>query len=101
MILPSYRLEAGNAPGLEYLHGVGFELVVAGKALIQNQAFRVAHSSAYPRLPLMLIALLCKLLAEEIKCHYYIFCHRKKEAVLGRPRIFPNLQSIYDGSIMP
>ena len=32
---PSHRLEAGDALGLEDLHGVGLELVVAGKAFVQ------------------------------------------------------------------
>ena len=34
-MIPSYRLEAGDALGLEDLHGVGLELVVAGKAFVQ------------------------------------------------------------------
>src|SRR5450759_353047 len=32
---PSHRLEARDALGLEDLHGVGLELVVAGEALVQ------------------------------------------------------------------
>ena len=41
--LPSDRLEAGDALGLEYLHGVGLQLVVAGKALVQeDHPFRLS-----------------------------------------------------------